>query len=202
MEEKVELNDEFLDKFFLMLESKGLVVKEAVVRTQRKDYVKEKDFVKFVEDNGELVRTELNKAFVMKIKTENNPSDLSKNILKVLLEKKILVQTVPIDYESKVRYPKRLVIFNEEDKIEEENDNEEDVDKPSRKIRMFYIMNFKRKENKSYTWLIIIVTLVLLFCLLPVWPLELKLTVWWISYILLIFFVSNFIFKFLIIYQL
>ena len=51
----------------------------------------------------------------------------------------------------------------------------------------FYCINVKRSEKQTYFWLIVAVSVVLLVCLFPIWPLELKLFIWWISLILLIF---------------
>ena len=71
---------------------------------------------------------------------------------------------------KKLKYPKRMnpVPFNELSTFEENK---------------FYMLTFDRPhKTKALVYLSISVIVVLAVCLFPVWPLGLKLGVWWILF--------------------
>lgn len=190
MAEALILNDEFINNFFLSLEKKKLIVKEAAVKKERREYIKEKDFVAFVKENKDYIVPELNKVLAPKLNIESE--NLAKEILKVLVLKGFLLEAVPTDYDRKPKYPKHLNLLNNQDYGDEDSEEEEDGVSPSKnkKIRKFFVFNFNRPETKSYLWLTIVILLVLGVCMFPIWPLEVKLAIWWISWILLVLMVS------------
>lgn len=159
---------------FNYLEEKGLIVKEATVKSVRKQYFKRKDFEKFLDekDNKKEFIEKINGLFQI-----NNEASCD-DIINLFINARYLLISYPTVYEAKLKYPKSLVLSNE---ISEEEKNER---------KTFFILNFKREEKKSHFWLIVISLIILLFCLLPIWPLPVKLAIWWISYIFLVLIVS------------
>jgi len=217
--EEIKLNSKFMDEFLNDLENnKKLPIREAAIKSTRRQYIKEKDFLSLAETDGEYLKTEINKA----IKPKNIPDDCTKigeKILKILVENEFLLQAVPSEFESKQKYPKRLKLVNKNYILEQDesgdgsdnnNDDENNLEnkenkidkkKANKKIRMFYILNFERIDKKS-SWLMpLVILLIFSLCLFPIWPLEVKLGIWWISYILLNILVSkNFIILYINIY--
>ncbi len=58
--------------------------------------------------------------------------------------------------------------------------------------KKLYVVNISRPQQKStYVYLTICIFLVLFVCMFPIWPLSVKLFVWWALLILLVFLVSN-----------
>jgi translocation protein SEC62 len=78
------------------------------------------------------------------------------------------------DDNKKLKYPKRFQpmrdIFNFDENL-------------------FYWVNIERKNNKTLVYLIITVSIVLGVCLFPIWPLSLKLGIWWILLFIMVFLV-------------
>ena len=190
---KREMNEEFMAELFEKFENKGIIIKEAVVQGGvRKEYIKEKDFSQFVEKEKEFIINELNTAVRPKLTSETK--NLSHNIIKTFVEAGFFLHAVPHDYDRKPKYPKKLNIVKGSCCEESEGTEEEEVNQnksSNTKSRNFYVLNFKRPEKKSYFWLTTIIIIVLAFCMMPIWPLELKLAIWWISWIILIAIVSN-----------
>lgn len=188
---KKELNEEFIAELFEKFENKGIIIKEAVVQGGvRKEYIKEKDFSIFVEKEKEYVINELNQAVRPKLSLETK--NISHSIIKTLVEAGFLLHAVPHDYDRKPKYPKKLNIVKG-NCCEESECSEEEGEKQSTtptKPRNFYVLNFKRPEKKSYFWLTTIIVIVLGFCMMPIWPIEVKLAIWWVSWIILIGIVS------------
>lgn len=170
---KVEI-DKLLNNLFEFIEEKGVPIKEATIKSERRQYFKRKEFEKFLENS------DYKKEFIQKLNAIYQLSDNSSNdeIIDTLTNYRMLLVCYPTVYDSKIKYPKTLIFSNE---ISEE-------EKKDRK--KFYVLNFQREEKKSHFWLILISILILLFCLLPIWPLQMKLAIWWCSYILLVFIVS------------
>lgn len=69
------------------------------------------------------------------------------------------------------KFPKRLYQSQYQENFDEEK---------------FYYINVKRSQKQTYFYLSLAVFGVLLVCMFPIWPLELKLFMWWVSFILLI----------------
>ncbi len=81
---------------------------------------------------------------------------------------------------KKLRYPKRMepVPINELPIFEENK---------------FYMVRFDRPhKTKAYVYLSISVIVVLAVCLFPIWPLGLKLGVWWILFGITCLLVKNY----------
>jgi translocation protein SEC62 len=107
-------------------------------------------------------------------------------------------QRVPGD---KKKVVKRLLPYEEvlhggccdDDHCQDNKNNDDDKNRMPTKeeIKVFepnmcYVLDIERGKSKTYTYLFLIVGGVLLACMMPVWPYELKLGIWWVSYVLLV----------------
>lgn len=198
--EKPEFDSFFLDDLVYYLEQKGLPNKEAVVKHTRYSYIKEKDLIPILEKESKYVVSELNKVLDYKIEENISVNNLFAKLKQLTVESKILLPAIASEIDKKLKYPKRLTLLNKEKGAHSakgccpSDDDSMDEKKDVSKERIFYVMNFERKPRSNPNlWLGAIVIGILGFCLFPLWPLELKLAIWWISYILLIVIVSNFL---------
>ena len=72
---------------------------------------------------------------------------------------------------KKLKYPKRMEPINSPQEIANFEENK------------FYMLTFERPhKKKAYIYLWISIIVVLAVCLFPVWPLGLKLGVWWVLF--------------------
>jgi hypothetical protein len=97
--------------------------------------------------------------------------------------------------DDKKKYPKKLYRFEEESADEDEalSECEENDVKGKNTTRKFkeldtsgyYILLLAEPKSQIYFYLIVIVIAIFAYCLLPVWPLQIKILIWWVSYIML-----------------
>jgi hypothetical protein len=102
--------------------------------------------------------------------------------------------------DDKKKYPKKLYRFEETSDIEGDDisEGEEENVKTKNATRKFkeldtsgyYILLLAEPKSQIYFYLIAIVIAIFAYCLLPVWPLQFKILIWWVSYILLIMMLS------------
>ena len=81
------------------------------------------------------------------------------------------------DEGKRLKYPKKLKVVP----IQDLNTWEENK---------FYVLRFERPyKTKAYVYLSIIISVILVVCLFPVWPLSVKLGIWWVLFGLTLFLV-------------
>jgi translocation protein SEC62 len=88
--------------------------------------------------------------------------------------------------EKKIKYPKKMTYLKEKSQIEEFDESR------------FYWITFERPQKKTtYFYLSLTVFIILAVCLFPIWPLSVKLGVWWILFGLSLFLVKIYNFRLL-----
>lgn len=181
---KVEVDSDFLYSIIAVLEKHDYPSKEAVIGTKRMEYIKEKDFFEYVDKyQDEVFKLCEN---VSNYVIQKN-SDLGKSLIDIFKTERLIFEAKPSVHDRKLKYPKRLFPLDGSIKA----DSDEDVgDIKNTTTKKFYIIAKKRTEKKYSIWLWVLILGVLAFCLFPVWPLEVKLGIWWVSWILLILMVS------------
>lgn len=166
------LNSNLFFEILAYLETKKLNVREAVIGNIRKEYFKEKELAKIWESEKEEIIKIFNKASNYKLKSTDTINDF----LNILLKERILFVGAPQEHEKNLKFPKRLnAVSSRESSVDDSSTSQK---------KRFFVLSQPRQEKKSHFWLILIIVIVLSVCLFPLWPLEMKLTIWWISWIL------------------
>ena len=52
--------------------------------------------------------------------------------------------------------------------------------------KLFYVLDLHRDKKATYFWLFAVIFAVLMYTSFPIWPYEVKVGIWWVSYILLV----------------
>lgn len=189
-----------ISKLFEKFISMKLKVKEANYCKKRHQYVTGMDFYTFIKENEEFVATEFNK-IIPNLDLDAKADNLAQRVFRLLHDRSVLVRALR-EADDKKKYPKKLLAWEEDSDIDscescDEGDHNKDAKKRETKIDFnkldstgFYILYTEASQSSLYFYLVLIIVGILAFCLLPVWPLELKIFIWWVSYILLIFMVG------------
>jgi translocation protein SEC62 len=177
-----------LTNLILKLEEKGLLSRNASVGRIRADYYKASDLETSFINNLDFICDEINKSLSINVKKEKQ-EDTINEIYYLFHSKGIFAKAIRVEGD-KVKYPKRL--FSAEHNLGNTETPVKDVKIESfttfeNNKNIFYLVNIQRGSGKLYFYLAVCVIAVLMYCLFPVWPFEVKLAVWWVSYILLIF---------------
>ncbi len=91
----------------------------------------------------------------------------------------MLIKADKFDEDEKKKFPKRVKQLPEQELL---NFDE----------KKLYIIRIQRTEKTStYIYLTIAILLVLFVCMFPIWPLSVKLGVWWLLVGILVFMVLN-----------
>lgn len=171
-------------------------------------YITGKDFEAFVKENSKYIADEIHAIFP-KENLDPTHEDFVQHVFDVFHDYKIMTKAQR-EADDKKKYPKKLLFledtgsdeeFPEDDsgdeftapaeKAEKEATNEEPLD-PSNFLTFdnsgFYILYYEKATSPSslYFYLILIVCGILAYTLLPIWPLEIKIFIWWVSYIILL----------------
>ena len=178
MEYKKEINSDLFNDFISLCEKKGFSIKDAVVGNIRKEYIKQKEFNEFVIKQKDDILTFFKGTVVPLADTAEN---IANDIISLFVKNDFIKEGRASFHEAKLKYPKRLIPL-----FEYLADHPNDEEKPR---KFFYFIN-ERKEKRSYFWLGVAIVGVLSYCLFPLWPLEVKLGIWWVSWILSIVMVS------------
>lgn len=191
--EKEEKVFQDLTKFFHSIE-KDIQVKNASYGTGRVDYIRGKDFEKVIKEKAELVCKEINN--ICEVHIAPDDEEFVQWVFEEFHERKMFMKAQRHPDDLKKKYVKRLLPLEEQ--IQQDDCCGDDhghghghksnsINFNSFDINAIYVLNLydPQFKTRTYFWLISAVVVVLLGCLFPVWPLELKLAVWWISYILL-----------------
>lgn len=185
-----------LSNVIKFLESKGLEIKECVYNKSRSEFVKGKLFEDKIKENLEEVCKQVNKI----MKTEISPTKPDKAIQEIYKQFKSvnLISKACREDGDKKKNVKRLLPYEQlallfkcncgKDHDELENPDHQkklDVDKLfSFEPSFFYVLNVNRGKSKIYFYLILIIIAILMYALMPVWPYQLRVALYWISYVL------------------
>lgn len=185
-----------LSKLFIQLED-NMDIRNASYGKSRSDYVRGKKFEEAVKARLDYVCETINKI----CKTDLDPKNIYvvQLIFDVFHDRSMLMKAQRFKEDGKVKFPKRLKPLEEteadaccskphKNQGHKHNSKEEEEDFDILDPKGFYIIDVEdtSAQKRTYFWLIMAIVIVLLACLFPVWPLELKLGIWWVSYILLV----------------
>ena len=196
-----------LSNVIKFLESKGLEIKECVYNKSRSEFVKGKLFEDKIKENLEEVCKQVNKI----MKTEISPTKPDKAIQEIYKQFKSvnLISKAWREDGDKKKNVKRLLPYEQlallfkcncgKDHDELENPDHQkklDVDKLfSFEPSFFYVLNVNRGKSKIYFYLILIIIAILMYALMPVWPYQLRVALYWISYVLLCIMIGIYVVK-------
>ena len=190
------------------LEKKGLEIKECGFGQSRCEFVRGKNLEEVFKKNSEKLIEKINKIMGVSISLENknNIQEIYKQfhslnmIQKAIREegdkKKNIRRLLPYEHLVKVY---RCNCGRDHDS--EERDHPKQY-KPEEVLlfdpKMFYVLNISRSNSTLYFYLFLIIFLVLMYCLMPIWPYSVKLGVWWISYILLLLIIGIYLVRYIV----
>jgi hypothetical protein len=177
-----------LSLLFIKFEEKSKIeVRNASYGHTRTDYVKGKDLEKAFKENLEMLCSEINQICDTKI-DHKSPSSLQQ-VFTEFHRRRMLSRAARPDSEGKIKYPKRLIPLEEEDNCcgeKDEIDKKHLSDLKKFDPNYFFAIDIIRSKSKTYLWLFIAIFGVIMACLFPVWPIEVKIGIFWVSYVLLI----------------
>jgi translocation protein SEC62 len=181
-----------LSVLFKSLEEKGLEVRDAAYERGRSEYCRGKDFLKVVTDNIEYVCQEIERITGSKINPKS--SSAFQLIYEEFNSREMLKKAQKHEDDTTKKWPKRLLPYSEGGCCpghDTKNTHHQQNKTTPEDMVLFdeslcYLIDVERSKKASYLWLAVLIIVVLAFCMFPVWPLELKIGVWWVSYILLL----------------
>jgi hypothetical protein len=185
-----------ISNFFNLLEKDGLEIKETAFENSRKEFIKGKDFEKIISKNPQKYLETLKKDFPNEIFDEktlinhiynifNQNSMMFKAIRQEGDRKKIIKKLLP--YELLV-FEYGCICAREHENQERDHNKHYSMEEiKTFNKELYYIINRNKSHKWSYFYLGILITLILMYVLMPIWPYKIKVGVWYISYILLIF---------------
>ena len=199
-----------LSNVIKFLESKGLEIKECVYNKSRSEFVKGKLFEEKIKENLEEVCKRINKI----MKTDISPTKPDKAIQEIYKQFKSvnLISKACREDGDKKKNVKRLLPYeqlallfkcncgkNHEELENPDHQKKLDVDKIlSFEPSFFYVLNVNRGKSKIYFYLILIVIAILMYALMPVWPYQLRVALYWISYVLLCIMIGIYVVKLIV----
>ena len=185
-----------------------LKVKEANYFKKRHQYLTGTDFFTFIKENLDYVAAEFNKIFKLNLDPKSLSTEIiAQKVFRALHDRNILVRALR-EADDKKKYPKKLLAWEEDsepgscgscdegDKGKTKKDKVIDFNKLD--PNGFYVLYMEPSQSSLYFYLFLLIVGILAFCLLPVWPLELKIFIWWVSYILLIVMVGLIIIRWIL----
>jgi hypothetical protein len=172
-EKELEIRKQLTD-FILHLEKLGMPTKGASFLNldKRITYWRGKDLMMVFNQIHDKIRAAMLEICNRDI-GENGPNSAQK-FYEIFYERRILMKCDKMK-DDKLKYPKRLQPVQDVPVFEENK---------------FYWVEIERKTQKrTYFYLGLCIFVVFFACLFPVWPLSVKLFVWWVLFGLLIFMV-------------
>ena len=185
-----------LSKILINLEKKGLEFKECNCDDERVQYYKGKDLIKMMKENIKDICESINKSLNMNINSEIKYA--IQEVYNIYHKYNILKKAIREEGDKKKKikcllpYEKLALIYRCNCAKDHEK---EDLDHKPKYVYQnilefndlyYYTVNIVRSSRSSKVYLSLIIGCVLLYVLLPIWPYNMKLALWWISYILLI----------------
>jgi len=167
-----------------------LKVKEASYLKKRHQYVTGMDFYTFIKENSDCVASEFNK--ILNLNLDPKAENFHQRVFRALHDRHIMVRALR-EADDKKKYPKKLLDWEEDNDAHDSccDDDDKSTDRGHTDFNSldsngFYVLYTEQSQSSLYLYLGLLIVGILAFCLLPVWPLELKIFIWWVSYILLI----------------
>jgi len=186
-QEDDETYQKLSDLFIKFEDISKIEIRNATYGHTRTDYVRGKDLEKAFTDNIEFLAKGINE--ILKLDIDPKSDKALQLVYKEIHDWDILSKAERPKTEGKIKFPKRLIALEESDDCCDDSE----VKKKSSKINFesfdpnfFYAINVIRSQKKTYFWLFFAIFGVIMACLFPVWPIEVKIGIWWVSYILLI----------------
>ena len=209
LKEKTE-NWKKLSEIIKYLETKGLEIKECIVYKNRVEYVKGTDLENKLKENLSEICDKINKE--LKLKIDSNNPDIAINEIYYQFKNVDLINKACREEGDKKKHIKKLIPYEELALLNKCNcgknhDELEYIDHPKfldlNKLYSFdpsfyYILTIYHNNSKLSLYLFLVITAIILFKLIPIWPDAIKLSIWWISYIFIILIIALFILRFLI----
>jgi translocation protein SEC62 len=175
-----------LSNIIIKLEDLGMPIKNASYGKVRVEYVRGDDFAKTLKANLQTVCKDISTILGKEIDPDS--SNALQQVYSEFNKLSMMVKAVRFTEDGKVKYPKRLAHYEEFDDCCGEQHEKVEVNQHELKNfdeKMFYVLDLNRGKGKVYFWLFVVIAAVLMYCLFPVWPYEVKVGIWWVSYILL-----------------
>jgi hypothetical protein len=189
----------------LILKMEDLMpVKNAGYGKTRVDYIRGKDFEKAVEEKKDFLVENIKK--ICKIDIDAKSENLVQLVFGIFHYNNMLFKVLKYP-DDKLKYPKRLRPFEVPqaddccgDDHGDDGNGHSHGGHSQKMLQMFKIFDKNGiygvhiaetlTKRKTYFWLTVVVVGILMWCLFPVWPVEVRLVIWWVSYVLLMFMVG------------
>lgn len=197
--EREELEYRKLCELFLELEKKGLIIREASYGNTRVEYCRGRDLQEFIKNNLDYLCEEINKICGTKINF--NSESAFQLVYNEFNDRNMLLKAEKQEEDAKLKYPIRLIPFEENTCKDEHNHKHHHLTPEQMSLfdpSMCYVVYIERNKKKTYLWLAVCVICVLMFCLFPVWPLDVKIGIWWVSYVILVTMLSIIVLRLII----
>jgi translocation protein SEC62 len=176
--EKFQNEFKELSKLYLDLEKKGLITKHAGLGDQRVSFCRGRDLKKVFEDFKEEISKKIYDITGVDIGPKG--SEALQNFYIVFCDRRMLLKADKFDEDLKKAFPKRLKPVSIQEMISFDD-------------KKLYVVNIERPQEKSHLFLLsITIFIVFSICLFPIWPLWLKLFIWWALFIFLVSIVNIF----------
>lgn len=173
--DKEKIIESKLSKFLSDIHEKGeLTVKQAILMGQKRIYyIKGKDLVAYFKENFQTIANEIKTITNINIGSSPNETALQ-TFFTIFFEKKMLLKLNRIQGD-KAKYPKALYPPARGEDIKTFDESK------------FYWLNLQQEASKkSLVYLLVAITIVLLGCMFPVWPLKIKIGFFWTIFALLL----------------
>lgn len=174
LESEKEKYEKLSDLLKDLKDAKDLVVKQAILLGEKRvNYCKGKDLVQVINGNFADINKSLQSIVNIDIGPEPNENAYQK-IFEIFFNYKLLLKLYRMEGDT-LKYPKRLFPPKKEDNITAFDE------------KLFYWINTHSEVSKlNMVYLMISVVAILLICMFPIWPLKVKIGVWWTLFFTLI----------------
>jgi translocation protein SEC62 len=191
-----------ITNIFNNLEKDGLEIKETAFENSREEFIKGKEFEKIISKNYNKYLEIFQKDFPYENFTQkNNQKDINYflNQIYFLFNKNLMMIKAIREEGDKKKNIKRLLPYEllvkeyhclcarDHQNIERDHNMHFSLEEMKKfNKELYYIIDRKKSHKWSYFYLGLIIFGILMYMLMPIWPYNVKLGVWWVSYILLI----------------
>lgn len=170
---EIPIKQKIANFLFSLEKSMSLPIKSAIILNKRFSYFRGKDFIKLVQENRHRFIKQLT-SFNISLTSTDNKEILSS--ITTLLTQNSLIFPAFKHSSDKLKYPSKLEV-----------DSSELSSKFQIEDGKFYCINHEVpiKQN-SIIYLLLVITIIISFTLFPLWPLNMKLSIWWILLFIII----------------
>lgn len=167
-----------LSQLYLKMEIEGLITKNAGIGDQRVSYCRGKDLLKVFEAMKEEIAKEITEITGEDIGVRGN--NALQNFYNIFLKRGMLIKADRFEEDIKKAFPRRLKPLHPSEFAQFDE-------------KKLYVVNIDRPASRSnYVYLFICIFLVLFVCTFPIWPLSLKIGIWWVLFITMLSMVRTF----------